>query len=115
LTEYDKQGLAAYKAFDDYRLFEEGYVESLVTKPLPMIGVHLYMGKVRPSMKKSDDAEGKAFYELWFILEGRGASRGTVLKAFCTCKREVEMEAVSTYQQPCIHWKTCCIPAEQTV
>ncbi len=85
-TEYDKQGLAAYKAFDDYRLFEEGYVESLVTKPLPMIGVHLYMGKVRPSMKKSDDAEGKAFYELWFILEGRGASRGTVLKAFCTCK-----------------------------
>ena len=28
-TEYDKQGLAAYKAFDDYRIFEEGYFESL--------------------------------------------------------------------------------------
>ena len=36
-TEYDKQGLAAYKAFDDYRLFEEGYVESLLTKPLPIV------------------------------------------------------------------------------
>ena len=36
-TKYDKQGLAAYKAFDDYRLFEEGYVESLLTKPLPSV------------------------------------------------------------------------------
>ena len=85
-TEYDKQGLAAYKAFDDYRLFEEGYVESLLTKPLPSVGVHLYVGKVRPSMKKTDDVGGKAFYDLWFILEGKGASRGTVLKAWCTCK-----------------------------
>ena len=85
-TEYDKQGLAAYKAFDDYRLFEEGYVESLLTKSLPTVGVYLYVGKVRPSMKKSDDVEGKAFYNLWFILEGKGANRGTVLKARCTCK-----------------------------
>ena len=29
--------LVAYKAFDDYRLFEEGYVESLLTKPLPIV------------------------------------------------------------------------------
>ena len=36
-TEHDKQGLAAYKAFDDYRIFEEGYVESLLTKPLPSV------------------------------------------------------------------------------
>jgi hypothetical protein len=85
-AEYDKQRLAAYKAFDDYHLFEEGCVESLVTKPLPMIGVHLYKGKVRPSMKKSDDTEGKVFYKLWFILEGRGGNRGNVLKAMCTCK-----------------------------
>ena len=27
-TDYDKQGLAAYKSFDDYRLFSDGYVES---------------------------------------------------------------------------------------
>ena len=36
-TEYDKQALAAYKAFDDYRIFEEGYVEFLLTKPLPSV------------------------------------------------------------------------------
>ena len=36
-TEYDKEGLAAYKACDDYRIFEEGYVESLLTKPLPSV------------------------------------------------------------------------------
>ena len=29
-TDYDKQGLAAYKSFDDYRLFNDGYVESLL-------------------------------------------------------------------------------------
>ena len=84
-TEYDKQGLAMYKAFDDYHLFEEGYVESLLTKPLPSVGVHLFVAKVRPSMKKSDD-DGKPFYNVWFILEAKGASRGSVLKAKCTCK-----------------------------
>ena len=30
-TDYDKQGLAAYKSFDDYRLFNDDYVESLLT------------------------------------------------------------------------------------
>ena len=27
-TDYNKQGLAASKSFEDYRLFDEGYVES---------------------------------------------------------------------------------------
>ena len=85
MTEYDKQGLAAYKAFDDYRLFEEGYVESLLTKPLPSVGVHLFVGEIQLSMKKSDD-QGKAFYDVWFILEAKGASRGSVLIAKCACK-----------------------------
>ena len=26
-----------YKAFDDYRIFKEGYLESLLTKPLPSV------------------------------------------------------------------------------
>ena len=46
-TEHDKQGLAAYKAFDDYRIFEEGYVESLLTKLLPSViwlAIFLKMG-----------------------------------------------------------------------
>ena len=36
-TAYDKQGLAAYKSFEDYRLFEDGYVESLLTKDAPFL------------------------------------------------------------------------------
>ena len=40
-TDYDKQGLAAYKSFDDYRLFNDGYVESLLTTQLKQEGVHV--------------------------------------------------------------------------
>ena len=29
-----KHGLAAYKSFEDYRLFDDGYVESLLTAQL---------------------------------------------------------------------------------
>ena len=84
-TEYDKQGLAAYKSFDDYRLFNDGYVESLLTAQLNHEGVHVYVAKVRPFMKIKTD-EGKEYYDLWFILEGRGANRGSVLQARCRCK-----------------------------
>ena len=84
-TDYDKQGLAAYKSFDDYRLFNDGYVESLLTAQLNQKGVHVYVAKVRPFMKIKTD-EGKEYYYLWFILEGRGANRGSVLQARCECK-----------------------------
>ena len=33
-TGYDKQGLAAYQSFGDYRLFDDGYVKSLLTSHL---------------------------------------------------------------------------------
>ena len=44
-TDYDKQGLAAYKSYEDYRLFENGYVRSLETVTLKDAGVHVYVGK----------------------------------------------------------------------
>ena len=84
-TEYDNQGLAAYKSFDDYRLFNDGYVESLLTAQLNHEGFHVYVAKVRPFMKIKMD-EGKEYYDIWFILEGRGANRGGVLQARCKCK-----------------------------
>ena len=84
-TDYDKQGLAAYKSFEDYRLFDDGYVESLLTAQLNQEGVHVYVAKVRPFMKIKTD-EGKEHYDLWFILEGRGTNRGSVLQARCKCK-----------------------------
>ena len=45
------QGLAAYKSFEEYRLFDEGYVESLLRTTLAHEGMHLFVGKVRPAMK----------------------------------------------------------------
>ena len=85
IAKYDKQKLAAYKSFDDYCLFDEGYVESLMTTVLRDEGMHLFIGKVRPSMNKKTD-DSKKFYDVWFILEGKGNNRGKVLMARCTCK-----------------------------
>ena len=62
-TDYDKQGLAAYKSFEDYRLFDDGYVESLLTVQLNQEGVHVYVAKVQPFMKIKTD-EGKEHYNL---------------------------------------------------
>ena len=84
-TTYDKQGLAAYKSFDDYRLFEGGHVESLPTKTLSNERLHVYLAKVKPAMKTTSD-DGESCYDLWFILEGKGANKGSVLRAKCTCK-----------------------------
>ena len=64
-TKYDRQGLAAYKSFDDYRLFDEGYVESLLKATLEG-NMHLFVGKVRPAMKDKTD-DGKKFYETCFL------------------------------------------------
>lgn len=82
--EYDKQGLAAYKSYEDYRLFRDGYVESLLTYYSKDAGVHVYVGKVKPAMK-AKTKEGKEFYDSWFVLEGRGANRGSVIDAYCMC------------------------------
>ena len=44
-TDYDKQGLAAYKSFSDYRLLNDGYVKSLQTAELNQEGVHVCVAK----------------------------------------------------------------------
>ena len=81
-TSYDKQGLAAYKLFDDYRLFEDGYVESLLTKTLTNERLHV-CGKSQTGHENNHRRWEKL---LWFILEGRGPNRGSILKAKCMCK-----------------------------
>ena len=49
-------------------LFNDGYMEPLLTTQLNLDGVHIYVAKVRPFMKIKMD-EGKECYDLWFILE----------------------------------------------
>ena len=82
-------------------LFDDGYVESLSTVTLKECGVHVYVGKVNPTMRTKTD-DGKEYYDLWFILEGKGPNRGSVLEAFCKCKlKGVEMEDASTSERLC--------------
>jgi hypothetical protein len=52
LSDYDKQGLAVYKPFDEYRPFQDSYVESLSTETMVNERVHLYMAKVKQAMKE---------------------------------------------------------------
>ncbi|KXJ08857.1 hypothetical protein AC249_AIPGENE14738 [Exaiptasia diaphana] len=53
-TTYDKQGLAAYKSFEDYRLFYDGHVESLLCCSIQ--GLFVYRAKLYkvPDEKLSD-------------------------------------------------------------
>ena len=82
-SQYDRQGLAACKSYEDYRLYVDGYVESLVTKYEEKVGVRVYVGQVKLAMKKTKN--GNSFYKLWFLIEGRGARRGSILDAYCEC------------------------------
>ena len=84
-TDHNKRGLAAYKSFDYYRLFDDDNVESLLTSHLKKEGIHVYVANVRPFIKVKTD-EGKEYYDLWFIVEGRGSNRDSVLQAKCKCK-----------------------------
>ena len=54
-ADYDKQRLASYKSYDHYRLFDDDYVESLSTAYLKECGVHVYAGKVNPTMRMKTD------------------------------------------------------------
>jgi hypothetical protein len=57
-TDYDKHGLSDYKSFEDYRLFQDGYVRSLEILTLKEAGVHVYIGHVQPTMRaKTDDGK----------------------------------------------------------
>ena len=67
------------------RLFDDGYMESLLTSHLKQDGIHLYVANVCNFMEVKTD-EGKEYYHLWFIVESRVANRGNVLQAKCKCK-----------------------------
>ena len=76
--------LAAYKSYEEYSLFREGYVESLKACCLKEAGIHVYVGQVKAAMKDKTK-DGKSFYNLWFILEGKSVNRGSVIDAYCLC------------------------------
>ena len=86
-TQYPRNGngWAWGRGCEDYRLYEDGYVRSLETILVREAGIHVCVGKVQPTMRAKTD-DGKDFYNLWFILEGRGPNRGSVIETYCKCK-----------------------------
>ena len=58
-------------------------MESLLTVQLNREGVYVYVAKVWSFMKIKTD-EGKEYYNLWFILEGRGTIYVHNLHNSCT-------------------------------
>ena len=82
------------------RLFDDGYVESLLTSHLKQDGIHLYVANVCNFMEVKTD-EGKEYYHLWFIVESRGANRAISFKLNVNVK-VIEMGDASTLQLPFI-------------
>ena len=92
-SHFDRQKVATYKAFEEYGLFEDGYVHDLKVKEIS--GHFGFIGKVKPTMKPRSK-EGKNHYKLWVIMDGdREKSEkkkmrwkptaGSVFSAYCCC------------------------------
>ena len=58
-SECDKQGLAAYKSYENYRIFYDGYVESLLTIHRKDAGVHVYVAAALYSFNDLLNSKGE--------------------------------------------------------
>ena len=58
-SEYDKRGLAAYKSYENYRLFYDGYVESLLTIHRKDAGIHVYVAAALYSLNDLLNTKGE--------------------------------------------------------
>ena len=93
-SDYDRQKVASYKAFEEYGLFEDGFVEDLRVKEL--LGHFIFIGQVKPTMKPKTK-EGENFYKLWFFIDGDRdktvkegnccwkPTAGSIFSAYCQC------------------------------
>ena len=62
--DYDRQKVASYKAFKDYGLYQDGYVDELMVTEVQ--SHFIFYGKVRPTMVTKSRQKEK-FYWLWFV------------------------------------------------
>ena len=85
--------MTSYKAFEEYGLFEDGYVQDLKVKEVS--GHFVFVGKVKPTMKPKTK-EGEKHYKMWFVIDDdrdntdKGDIRwkptaGSVFSAYCYC------------------------------
>ena len=93
-TEYDKDMLASWRSFDEYKLFKNGHVRSLQHKNIfdnDDSKFHVIFGQVIPTQKEKTH-KGNRVYKLWFILK----PNGSIYSAFCRC--------IGGADQGCRHW-----------
>ena len=94
-SDYDRQKVASYKAFEEYGLFEDGHVEDLKMKEIS--GHFVFIANIHPMMKlKTKDVQ--QHYKLWFVIDGEREQKEhgqtnltwkptarSVLPAYCQC------------------------------
>ena len=83
-TEYDKEMLASWRTFDEYKLHQNGHVRDLnrvMVYDNDDSAYHIIIAKVLPTQKEKTP-EGRKAYRLWFIV----GPNGSIYSAFCECK-----------------------------
>ena len=81
-SDYDGRKLKGYKSFEDYRLFYDGHVESLLFNPLQdKDNACLFKAQVKPTQRDKTYLN-KDNYSLWFALDKEG---GDVITGHCEC------------------------------
>ncbi len=93
-VDYDRQKVASYKAFEDFGLFQDGYVEELIVTEVQKHFV--FRAKVKPTMVTETKTKEK-FYQLWFVIDGERSedggngypkwkpTAGSIFSAYCQC------------------------------
>ena len=77
-ADYDNKKLKAYKSFDDYRLYEDGHIQSLSLKKLK--NHYIFLASVLPTCRAITFLQ-KPAYSCWFLLN----NEGEVYTAYCEC------------------------------
>ncbi len=67
-SDYNRQKIASYKAFEEYGLFQDGYVQELRVKEMDS-GHFVFVGSVKPTMI-AETKSGAQSYKLWFVMDG---------------------------------------------
>ena len=83
-TEYDKEMLASWRTFDEYKLHQNGHVQDLnrvMVYDNNDSAYHVMMANVIPTQRQKTP-EGRTAYRLWFMLD----PNGSIFSAFCECK-----------------------------
>lgn len=75
---YDRRKLKAYKSCEDYRLYFDGYVESLEITELNSL--FIFLAAVKPTQKDKTYLNTST-YDAWIIMD----NAGDVKAAYCTC------------------------------